>query len=97
MSHSIPIALIFNEAVIPLDFRINLRNTFENTIIATGNKTPAEAEKLLQENLVDLIGFGRHFLTNPDYPERVKQNSILNEISDTHSLFGGGTAKRYTD
>jgi N-ethylmaleimide reductase len=82
---------------IPIDFRTELRSNFKNTIIATGNKTPKEAEKLLQENLVDLIGFGRHFLTNPDYPARVKQNLSLNEISDNHTLFGGGTARGYTD
>lgn len=82
---------------IPIDFRIKLRNTFRNTIIATGNKTPDEAEKLLQDNLVDLIGFGRNFLTNPDYPARIKQNLSLNTISDNHTLFGGGTARGYTD
>ncbi len=70
---------------------------FKNTIIATGNKTPDEAEQLLQENLVDLIGFGRNFLTNPDYPARVKQNLSLNKITDTHTLFGGGEARGYTD
>lgn len=82
---------------IPLDFRIELRDTFKKTIIATGNKTPEEAEKLLEENLVDLVGFGRKFLTNPDYPAKVKQKFRLNEISDTHTLFGGGTARGYTD
>ncbi|KUJ61214.1 alkene reductase [Flavobacteriaceae bacterium CRH] len=82
---------------IPIDFRIKLRDTFKNTIIATGNKTPDEAEKLLQENLVDLVGFGRKFLTNPDYPVKVKQDLVLNEISDNHTLFGGGTARGYTD
>jgi N-ethylmaleimide reductase len=82
---------------IPIDFRIALRDTFKNTIIATGNKTPDEAEQLLEDNLVDLVGFGRNFLTNPDYPAKVKQNLGLNEISDTHTLFGGGTAKGYTD
>jgi N-ethylmaleimide reductase len=82
---------------IPIDFRMELRKTFKNTIIATGNKTPEEAEQLLQENLADLIGFGRKFLTNPDYPAKVKQNLSLNEISDNHTLFGGGTARGYTD
>jgi N-ethylmaleimide reductase len=82
---------------IPIDFRIKLRVTFKNTIIATGNKTPEEAEQLLEDNLVNLIGFGRKFLTNPDYPERVKENLTLNEISDNHTLFGGGTARGYTD
>ncbi|TDP03160.1 alkene reductase [Flavobacterium sp. 245] len=82
---------------IPIDFRIKLRDIFKNTIIATGNKTPDEGEKLLQDNLVDLIGFGRNFLTNPDYPARVKKSLGLNKISDTHTLFGGGQARGYTD
>lgn len=82
---------------IPLEFRKELREKFNNTIIATGNKTPEEAEELLKNNRVDLIGFGRNFLTNPDYPERVRLNVPLNEISDPHTLFGGGGARGYTD
>jgi N-ethylmaleimide reductase len=82
---------------IPAGFRVELRETFKNTIIATGNKTPAEAEQLLGDDLVDLIGFGRNFLTNPDYPQRLELGATLNEISDTHTLFGGGNARGYTD
>ncbi|HCA07102.1 alkene reductase [Chryseobacterium sp.] len=82
---------------IPYLFRKELRYKFRNTIIATGNKTPAEGEELLEQNLVDLIGFGRKFLTNPDYPKRVRQNAALNEITDPHTLFGGGDARGYTD
>ena len=82
---------------IPTNFRNELRENFKNTIIATGNKTPEEGEQLVQENLVDLIGFGRKFLFNPDYPERVKANAEMNEISDSHTLFGGGDARGYTD
>lgn len=82
---------------IPHDFRVQLRSNFNNTIIATGNKTPQQGEQLLNEKLVDLIGFGRKFLCNPDYPERVKQNAQLNQITDTHTLFGGGGARGYSD
>ncbi len=82
---------------IPLDFRVKLRATFKNTIIATGNKTPEEGEELLVQNLADLIGFGRKFISNPNYPERVKNNLELTEIKDTHTLFGGGGARGYTD
>ena len=82
---------------IPNDFRIELRKTFSKTIIATGNKTPKEANTLLSENLVDLVGFGRKFLTNPDYPKRVELNAKMNDISDNHTLFGGGTARGYSD
>lgn len=83
--------------VIPRDFRIQLRESFGNTIIATGNKTPEEGELLLNENLVNLIGFGKKYICNPDYPERVKLNAPLNTITDTHTLFGGGGARGYTD
>jgi len=82
---------------IPLNFRKELRKTFSKTIIATGNKTPKEANELLGNDLVDLVGFGRKFLTNPDYPQRVKLNAKMNKISDNHTLFGGGTARGYTD
>jgi len=82
---------------IPMDFRVELRKVFTNTIIATGNKTPDEGEELLKAGLVDVVGFGRNFLTNPDYPQRVKSNAPLNEISDNHTLFGGGDARGYTD
>ena len=82
---------------IPSEFRVELRKTFGNTIIATGNKTPEEAEQLLGADLVDLVGFGRNFLTNPDYPRRLELGAPLNEISDTHTLFGGGGATGYTD
>lgn len=49
------------------------------------------------KNLVDLVGFGRKFLTNPDYPKRVQLNATMNDISDSHTLFGGGDARGYTD
>jgi len=79
------------------EFRVSIRKIFSNTIIATGNKTPEKAEDLLKNGLVDLVGFGRNFLTNPDYPKRVKLHSKLNEISNNHTLFGGGTERGYTD
>lgn len=82
---------------IPHDFRVSLREKFTNTIIATGNKTPEQGEQLLQAGLVDMIGFGRKFLANPDYPERVRRNAPLNDITDTHTLFGGGGARGYSD
>lgn len=82
---------------IPLSFRKELRGRFSKAIIATGNKSPEEGEWLLEQGLADMIGFGRKFLANPDYPERVRKNAVLNDITDTHTLFGGGDARGYTD
>lgn len=83
--------------IIPSDFRTRLREKFQHTIIATGNKTPESAEQLLEAGLVDLVGFGRSFLTTPDFPQRVLAGAPLNPISDSHTLFGGGDARGYTD
>jgi len=82
---------------VPASFRQELREIYSGTVIATGNMTPEIAEALLTEKLIDIAGFGRKFLTNPDYPARVKADAPMNEISDTHTLFGGGTARGYTD
>ncbi|WP_407265495.1 alkene reductase [Tenacibaculum maritimum] len=82
---------------IPTYFRMQLREVFSKTIIATGNKTPQEANILLANNLVDLVGFGRKFLANPDYPKRVKLNAKMNRIDQSRTLFGGGTSIGYTD
>lgn len=82
---------------VPAVFRAALRSKFKNTVIVTGNKSPEEGEEMLATDLVDLIGFGRKFLSNPDYPQRVIADAPLNEINDTHTLFGGGDARGYTD
>ncbi len=82
---------------IPASFRRELRSIFKGTIIVTGNYTPDRAADVLTQNYADLVGFGRKFLTNPDYPTRVAVDAPLNDISDTHTLFGGGGARGYTD
>jgi N-ethylmaleimide reductase len=78
-------------------FRIKLRNTFRNTIIVTGSKTPEIGKEILKNEYADLIGFGRKFISNPDYPERVKHNNPLQEITDSKTIYGGGLEKGYTD
>ena len=82
---------------VPQSFRQELRRVYKNMIIVTGNYTPDRARDVLAKDYADLIGFGRKFLTNPDYPARVAADASLNEISDTHTLFGGGGSQGYTD
>lgn len=82
---------------VPESFRQELRSVFHNTIVVTGNYTPERGGEVLQKGYADLVGFGRKFLTNPDYPARVAVDALLNEISDTHTLFGGGGRRGYTD
>lgn len=82
---------------VPEAFRVRLREVYKNSIIVTGNYTPDRARDVLTAGYADLVGFGRKFLTNPDYPARVAAGAALNTISDTHTLFGGGGARGYTD
>lgn len=82
---------------VPESFRRLLKEKFKNTIIATGNYTPERGNDVINKQLVDLVGFGRKILANPDYPRRVAENLPLNEITNTHTLFGGGGAEGYTD
>ncbi|NIG54479.1 alkene reductase [Chitinophaga sp. Cy-1792] len=78
-------------------FRKALRLAFTKTIIATGSKTPEKGETLLKKGYANLIGFGRSFVANPDFPIRVLTGAPLNEITDRHLLYGGGDHIGYSD
>lgn len=82
---------------IPLEFRQILRSIFKGTIIVAGNKTPEEANELLENGYADIIGFGRKFISNPDYPERVESNLALTEIRDYSKLFSRNKLSGYID
>ncbi|KAB7887487.1 alkene reductase [Poseidonibacter ostreae] len=82
---------------IPEDFRKVLRKKFKNTIIATGGYTLKKANEVINKDLVDIVGFGRYYISNPDLVERFKNNWPLTEIKDSHTLFGGRDEVGYTD
>ena len=44
---------------------------------------------------VDAVAFGRHFIANPDLPERLKTGAPLNKYN--RITFYGGAEKGYTD
>ncbi len=72
-----------------------IRKHYQGTIIAAGGFNAASAEALLQAGDADLIAFGRHFIANPDLPERIRNNLPLNDyIRDS---FFGGSEVGYTD
>jgi 2,4-dienoyl-CoA reductase-like NADH-dependent reductase (Old Yellow Enzyme family) len=62
-----------------------------------GIYTPDRGNAVIENQLVDLVGFGRKFLANPDYLKRVAEGASLNQITNTHTLFGGGGSEGYTD
>ena len=82
-------------APIPQSTFDSIRENFGGTIILCNGLTAASAEEALHGGFADLVGFGRGFLANPDFVERISQSAPLNEL-DFSTLYTPG-AKGYTD
>ena len=72
-----------------------IRKHYKGVIIAAGGFDGAAAEAILRAGDADLVAFGRHFIANPDLPERLRNGWPLNDY-DRPSFFGG-TEVGYTD
>ncbi len=73
----------------------SLRTHFHGPIIAAGGFDGESAEAILQSGDADLVAFGRHFIANPDLPERLRKGLPLNPYD--RATFFGGTDVGYTD
>ena len=73
----------------------SLRAHFNGPIIAAGGFDGDSAEAILQTGDADLVAFGRHFIANPDLPERLRNRLPLNKYD--RATFFGGTDIGYTD
>ena len=72
------------------------RPIFQGKIIGNCGYTKELAEQRLAEGTADMIAFGRPFITNPDLPERFKNNYPLNPAEDMTLWYTPG-AEGYTD
>jgi N-ethylmaleimide reductase len=72
-----------------------IRQHYNGVIIAAGGFNGEYAEAILQAGDADLVAFGRHFIANPDLPERLRHNLPLNAYD--RPTFFGGTEVGYTD
>ena len=79
----------------PPGFREKLRGVFGNTLIVCGNYNQQRAEQILQKGLADAVAFGRPFIANPDFVERLQQGIPLAEAKKEY--FYGGNETGYTD
>ncbi|MBY4632373.1 alkene reductase [Rhizobium croatiense] len=80
--------------VAPFDYEA-LRRRFRSTYIANNGYDLELATTRLEHGLADLFAFGRPFIANPDFVERLKVGAPLANL-DMSTLYGGGTAG-YTD
>src|ERR1700722_12695044 len=60
-----------------------IRREFQGTLIHCNNFTPETAEAQLQRGDADLIAFGRSFLANPDFVDRIAAGASLNPVDFT--------------
>ncbi len=71
------------------------RKAFGGTYIANNGYDRDMAIEAVADGSADLIAFGRPFIANPDFVERLAKNAPLNEF-DRATFYGGG-AKGYID
>jgi N-ethylmaleimide reductase len=72
-----------------------LRQKFSRTLIAAGGFTGESAAAIVAAGDADLVAFGRHFIANPDLPERLRRKLPLNRYD--RSTFYGGDGRGYID
>jgi N-ethylmaleimide reductase len=72
------------------------RPTYQGIIMGNCGYTKEKAEERITEGNADLVAFGRPFITNPDLPERFRNNWPLNPAEDMSLWYTPG-ARGYTD
>ncbi|EFC38127.1 predicted protein [Naegleria gruberi] len=64
-----------------------LKPLTRSPIISAGGFTPATAKSTTEEGATDMIAFGRHFISNPDLVERIRNGHPLNHY-DRSTFYG---------
>ncbi|MFS1439802.1 alkene reductase [Shewanella sp. 10N.286.48.A6] len=72
----------------PAGFKKAVREAYQGVLIYAGKYNADTAEQAIQDGLVDMVGFGRPFVANPDLPNRIKHGYPL-AAHDPATLFGG--------
>ncbi len=68
-----------------------IKRAFGGTVIAAGGFDGPGAEAIVAAGDADLVAFGRHFIANPDLPERLRRRQTLNAY-DRDTFYYGGMA-----
>ncbi len=71
------------------------RAVVKTVLISAGGHTPDSANEAMENNSADAVAFGRHYISNPDLPERIKNLAPLTPYD--RATFYGGDTKGYTD
>jgi len=72
----------------------SLRSEFSGTLMAAGGFTCETGNAIIDEGGADLVAYGRHFISNPDLPERFRKGIELTPYD--RSTFYVGEHEGYT-
>jgi N-ethylmaleimide reductase len=72
-----------------------IRKNFTGTLILAGGYDAVKAEQDLKEKKGDLVAFGRYFISNPSFVNKLKLGLEL-QIADQSTFYTPGI-KGYTD
>jgi len=75
----------------------DLRKVYDGIIMANVGLTKEIAEGMVRSGAVDLVCFGRLYMSNPDLPERFANNWPLADPAPYETWWGHTAEKGYTD
>jgi len=81
---------------VPSEIKGIIRTRFKNTLILSGGYDKERAETDVESGKADLIAFGRPFINNPDFVNRLKNDWPLSKTLKTDLFYTVGE-KGYTD
>lgn len=81
--------IVNGQSIIPTEYLRNVRKRFKNLIIIAGGFNVESAEEILQSELVDLVAFGKLYISNPDLVDRIVHNALLAEWKEETFYQGG--------
>lgn len=95
--HKRKVAFIFVRESLQSERRIMplMRKNFGGVVIANESYSVEDANMVLDNNEADAVAWGRWFIANPDLPERLLTNSVLNDLVPSTVYALGPTG--YTD
>lgn len=74
---------------VPRGFMEHMREEYPGAVIFTGGQDAASAQEWLDSGLVDLVGFGRPYIANPDLVRRMRDDLPLAE-ADPDTIYSQG-------
>jgi N-ethylmaleimide reductase len=78
------------------DIAKHFRPIYKGTLIINSNFDQEKGNKIIEDNLADLVAYGKLFISNPDLPKRFAENLPLTKW-DSETFYSDSGEKGYTD